>query len=105
VADSQTLGLIRDYEGQIALYKLRIEHLEEEAKNRQRMLDIAYDPRRWEEPDGLHIAGMQFRDFKAIYEMLDEWHKIGGDPALLDGWREWSAQKQESAEVSGSESS
>jgi hypothetical protein len=93
MTDPKTLQLIRDYEGQIALYKLRIEHLEQQIKNEQAWVRL-YTSRPEEMIKKLQVAGFPAIDVKDIYELLDEWHSLGGDPALLEGWREWSSQKE-----------
>lgn len=80
------LALIRDYEAQIAMYKLRIEVLEAKEKSLEEHI-------RWmhSSPEimlkKLTVAGFPAIDVKAIYELLDEWHRLGGTQADIDHWR------------------
>lgn len=76
------VDLIRDYEGQIAMLKMRIELLEQQVKDRDASLRIAYgSPERM--LANLQIAGFPAIDIKTIYETLDEWHREGGSDGLI----------------------
>lgn len=95
----ETLNLIRDYEGQIALLKLRVEHLEGEEKRLTNQLHESYrmaTAKPEELLEKLMIVGFPAKDIVDIYRILDEWHEAGGRPALLEEYRErWAAESVE----------
>ena len=96
--DDTTLALIRDYEGQIALLKLRIEYLEEaEAKATKEREEayrlFTYKPEQLMEK--MTVAGFPATEIRDIYRIIQEWHKEGGRPALLEQYRKrWAAENK-----------
>jgi hypothetical protein len=81
-----TLALIRDYEAQIALYKIRIEMLEQTERELHSRLNLygqmMADPETMKK--NLTLAGLPIMEVRGIYELLDEWHRNGGTQQLVD---------------------
>lgn len=84
--ESRELELIRDYEGQLAVYRLRIEELERKNETLNQTVGwLTGNPELLLQK--MTVAGFPALDVKAIYETLDEWHREGGSEPLIEWLR------------------